>query len=185
MKLINAATLAAALAALTLTASGLATIALVNPSNPVGDYLGLAEVHERRATALLVNPQPSFDQLDRAAFETHRSLALAPANPRPWLRLAYIESRRSGQLTQTGLEHLERSYVLAPYGPDDSPWRLSFMFEHWDRLTPELRQFALRELALQRREAGQHILTQVTNPQGRLALAVMLEAPDHPGTTGD
>lgn len=179
---LNGAIVALGLGVVTLAAAGGAAVGLARPQLDVADGLGIAEVHEARATAALAASAPDAAAIRLAAAETRRSLALAPANPRPWLRLAYIETLRSGALTAPALEHLERSYVLAPYGPDDTPWRLSFMFQHWDRLTPSLRRLALRELAVDRRgrrALGRQLMGEVSNPSGRVALALMLAEPTH------
>ena len=171
--------LALSLALATLVLSGWAAASLAWPTSSSA-VDGLAEVHESRATLALAGPSPSRDELRHAADETRESLRLSPANPRAWLRLAYIETLVSGGMTPQAQLYVERSYAVAPYGPDDTPWRLWFLFEHWDQLTPSLRRQATAEAEVDPNARGRlrkSLMESVTNPSGRVAAALALAAP--------
>jgi hypothetical protein len=167
------------LALATLALSGWAAASLAWP-NASAAMRGLADVHETRATQALTGPSSSPESLRRSVEETRKSLTLAPANPRPWLRLAYIETLMSGGMTAEAQAYVERSYAVAPYGPDDTPWRLWFLFQHWDQLTPSLRRQAIAEIEADPRSRSRlrrQLMAEITNPSGRVAAALALAAP--------
>lgn len=162
----------AALATTTLTAT-----ALIWPGGTSARLLNLAPSHEALASAAIATPEPTAADLATAQRETMRSLAQAPANPTAWLRLAYIDSRDTDGLGPAGIDALNTSYDAAPYGPDDTPWRLAFAFNHWSRLDRAARLLALEELRVAlaiRLATGREIAENVSNPAGRVALLLTI-----------
>ncbi len=85
--------------------------------------------------------------LDRAQALTEQSLALAPAQPGAWARLADIDVRRHGRITGEGDAALLRSFVASPHGATDlQRWRIAFAARHWDGLSPATREAALAQV---------------------------------------
>lgn len=167
---------AAALIATTVTA-----VALAWPNSPAADVVDLAPVHEKRANLLTANATPTPTDFARAGQETRLSLRQDPANPTAWLRLAYIESRGPGGLGPEGIEALSRSYAVAPYGPDDTAWRLRFAFNHWSALDRPTRLLVLDELrvaTINRSRAVRGLLPDVLDPAGRVAVTLSLAEAD-------
>lgn len=131
--------------------------------------LELAPRREANAQALLAHDKP--DRLG-AAVETRAALAQAPTTASAWARLAHLERTSAGTLPSSALNPLERSYAVAPFGPDITPWRVRFLFEHWPQLTPSLRAKAaaeLRTLARHRDGVARDLVQSISNPAGRLA----------------
>lgn len=138
------------------------------------NLIDLSDVHENRAEALL---SASPADADAAAVETRAALAQAPMNAAAWARLAYIDRARSTTLSPAALDSLERSYAVAPFGPDISRWRVRYMFEHWSELTPSLRTQASDELRTLSRYRGwvmRDDVRAIENPSGRLAAEMFL-----------
>lgn len=107
-----------------------------------------------------------------AAAESRAALAQAPLTAAAWLRLAYLETEPSGGLGPRAMDMVERSYAVAPFGPEVSAWRLRFLYEHWRELTPSLRSQAsaeLRTLARYRPGSAHDVLRSIESPTGRLA----------------
>jgi hypothetical protein len=70
------------------------------------------------------------------------------------------------------LEALDRSYAVAPYGPEVTGWRLRFAYGHWGALTPDLRRQVSSELvqAVHDRPAVvEAARPDIVDPAGRLA----------------
>ncbi len=152
-------------------------VALGSPQSAFANALGLAQTHEARATRFAGSATPS--DLDRARTETVLTLRQAPANSTAWLRLAYLDSASPGGFGARANTALSRSYSVAPYGPDDTAWRLAFAFNHWSALTVSNRKQALEELsyiAAQRSPKVAKLREDVTNPAGYLALSLTLSS---------
>lgn len=152
-------------------------IALATPHSAFANALGLAQVHEARASRLAA----SATQVDRdkARAETTLSLRQAPANSTAWLRLAYIESVSPEGFGEQANLALSRSYSVAPFGPDDTGWRLAFAFNHWPALTVSNRKRAIEELsyiAAQRSPKVARLREEVTHSAGYLALSLTLSS---------
>lgn len=166
--------LAGALVALTLGGSALAMFAVAAPGAGPAAASGLTSVHEARANAALALPTPD---LGLAEAETRRSLEQSVATPTAWLRLAYLEHERAGGFSPAVALAVRRSYDAAPYGPDDTPWRLTFLFDNWQAIGPELRASALSELRLARAHNGgalRGLPDSIRDPSGRLAATLAL-----------
>lgn len=156
---------AAVLAGAGVLSAGAAALSLGGGS----DLMDLAGQHENRAEALLAASPPD---MDAAVAETRAALAQAPMNAAAWARLAYIDRSRSTAMTPAALDNLERSYAVAPYGPDISRWRVRYVFEHWSELTPSLRTQASDEMRVLSRYRGgvaRDTVRAIEDPSGRLA----------------
>lgn len=166
--------------ALGLAGAGLAStvfvaFALARPHTEMARATDLAPVAERRADALARTAPTREADRARAMLETRRSLSQAPANPTAWVRLAYLDSVSEEGLSAGGERALAASYVVAPYGPDVTTWRLSFALNHWSSLSGNTRKAALDEL----RVTGIYmphgrLKRSVSDPSGRLALELTL-----------
>ncbi|WP_299173239.1 hypothetical protein [uncultured Brevundimonas sp.] len=145
-------------------ASGLTWPALAAP-------LSLAAHHEQRADLALRSEQVSAHDLDRAARENDKTLESSPFTASAWLRAAYIRKEETGSLDAESLRNLEISYRVAPLGPGVSRWRLRFVFENWQSVTPAIRVAALNELrvfATYHKGSGA-LVDSIADPAGRLA----------------
>lgn len=115
-------------------------------SVPVASDLGL--VRESRADAAVQRSRASAPGLNRAVIEA------VPMTSAAWLRIAYLQTLDGGVLQPSGLDALERSYAIAPYGPDVSLWRIAFIYGRWRQMTPSLRAQAASELQILTRARG-------------------------------
>jgi hypothetical protein len=160
---------------LTTTSCGLVLAAMLTwPAVWPLDHLTSPAVSEARAATAAARKPPD---LRLAEQETSRTLSQRPADAVAWARLAWIADQRGDRTAM--LQALERSYVVAPFGPDITRWRLRFAYERWSRLTPELRGLALSELMLASRTRPrmvEEVEGQVTDPSGRMALRLALAA---------
>lgn len=155
-----------------------AAVALAFPQSNLAPLSGLGPVHEARAHALSSPADVRPEALAQAVRETRASLRQAPANPTAWLRLAYLDSEDGDGFGQDGNLALSRSYAVAPFGPDDTPWRLMFAFNHWTELDPANRIRVLEELRWARttgRLKVSALQERIGDPAGRLALNLTLE----------
>lgn len=151
-------------------------VALLAPTGPATDLTGLSIAYDSRANMILGTGVPSRAALGQASDETRASLSRSPANATSWLRLAYIDSELNDGLTADGLEALRRSYAVAPYGPDNTQWRLAFALNHWEQITPELRRRAMEEYKVTQSTAHWRLdglEDRVSDPAGRVAVALM------------
>lgn len=132
-----------------------------NPPVPV------VAVTEARAVAAAAADPPDLEAAERL---TRQTLAVKPGEATAWARLAWIASETGD--TRAMLEALDRSYAVAPFGPDITAWRLRFAYGRWGVLTPELRRLATEELTVTARHRPRLVraaLSDVTDPAGRLA----------------
>lgn len=162
--------LTAALACAAILFAGGAALTLTGQ----GELLHLAQRDEDVANAALALPHPD---LDAAESRTWSALSQAPATASAWARLAYIDHVRGGRLSNEGLDYLDRTYEVAPLGPDITPWRVRFAYENWALLTPSLRRKAMEELRTYARYRGQlahDLVVEIQSPPGRLAAAMMV-----------
>ena len=166
---------AAGLAVATTVGASMAALALSRPDSAVGFAADLAQVHEARA--------------DRtggavAMAETRAALAQAPMNAAHWARLSWLERQAAGAMTPEAMKALERSYAVAPYGPDVTDWRLAFAFEQWSQLDPSLRMLAMDELrTLSRHRPGRArtLVGSIRSPGGRMAARLTFNVGDREG----
>ncbi len=105
-------TVLAVFAGLTLTGCVVVAAAIAFPMTGLAALTNLSWVREARAeSAAAAQPLSSAALID-ARDETLRGLRSDPANPTPWLRLAYLDARKNGELTLVGVDALSRSYSL-------------------------------------------------------------------------
>ncbi len=163
---------AGTLGALTLAIGLGFAVALARPDLDLGPASNLLAVHEARAEAAL-----AAGDLGAAEGSTQAALAEAPLTSHAWARQAVLAYRREGRLGPDTVAALERSYAVAPYGPDITAWRLGLLLEHWGELPPGLRAAALDELkvyAARRPGLARALAAEVENPAGRLAVTAAI-----------
>ena len=166
---------AGGLAVVTTFGAGLAALGLSRPDAAWGFAADLAPVREARAERA---------EGDAAVAETRAALAQAPMNAALWARLSWLERRAAGRMTPQAREALDRSYAVAPYGPDITEWRLAFAFEHWAELDPSLRRSAMEEmetLARHRPGVARRVAGAIRSPGGRLAARLTFAVGDRQG----
>lgn len=164
---------------------GLGGLVVLNTGATVGArpfVLGLSQGHDEAAYRRLL-AAPSAADLDWAEAKSREALAVAPYENNPRLRLAYIDARRHGRLTQAGVQFFVQSYELLPLDPNVGAWRIAFGLEHWEDLTPDARRAVYEEARafyrLRARDVGvERVLRSVRNPSGRLAAALWLHSFD-------
>lgn len=162
-----------------------AAIALAWPETRIAGWLGLAPSFEARASrsAAGAADHPHLARLARV--DTMTSLSQAPANPTAWLRLAFLDSLQPQGLGEAGNRALAASYAVAPYGPDDTGWRLAFAFNHWAEVDRSNRLLVLDELrATPFPYSPGDLQNAISDPAGRLALALALDTIRRNGETG-
>ncbi|CAN5416648.1 hypothetical protein BH10PSE2_BH10PSE2_10000 [soil metagenome] len=166
----------AGFAAVTGLAAATAAASLIWPGSALAQASGLSWVYESRAAALSSAPEPSLSERAAAQLETRASLRSDPANATAWLRLAYLDSLNEGGLGPVGADALQRSYTVAPYGPDNTRWRLIFAFDHWQAIGAATRAKALEELnvALAAHVDFDDMPDSVGDPAGRMAATLMI-----------
>ncbi|MBU1346888.1 MAG: hypothetical protein KKA16_08035 [Alphaproteobacteria bacterium] len=161
-----------------LLATAGAAIALALPDTGYSRALSLAPTHEARADALVRTPGLGESGRLEARSETLAGLHQAPANATAWLRLSYLDARSPAGLGREGNLAFARSYAVAPFGPDDTMWRLDFAFDHWAALDRSNRLLVLDELRRIPARQARALQAGVTDPTGQLALALSLDAAD-------
>lgn len=161
-----------ALGGLTLALASGHALALLRPDQAPPGFDRLAAVHEARAETAA-----GQRRLDAAARESRSALRRqAPMTAHAWGRIAWASFETDGGFSPRVVEALERSYDVAPFGPDITRWRLNFLLNHWAEAPPGLRDRALEELRVYaRRRPGQARSLQdaVIDPGGRMAIALV------------
>ena len=148
-------------------AAGLAVTGFSAPFAP-NPLAGLGVSAEERAVRSAEAASPD------AALWNARFIAAVPASARGWTLQAYLEGRDG--FTPASAEALRRSYVVAPLGPTDSVWRLTYLYENWDRLPTNLRRSARVEHRTHERQHGSLSPEIISNPAGRLAAGLTKDA---------
>lgn len=169
------ASLATVLALTTVFASLVVSLGLAAPTSDMGQWTGLSPIREARAQAILARPSPGSADIAQARQETMLSLQQSPSNATAWLRLAYLERAPDGRLSPASLNALDKSYGVAPFGPDNTRWRLGFILDHWSQVTPDLRQSALDELRLTQKIRARTLRgleSEISDSGGRVVLAL-------------
>jgi hypothetical protein len=162
---------------LTLTGSSFLAMGIAAPDSPFGAWSPLAWVHDARAAGRMDTARPGPADLNSAEAESWAALSHAPVDDVAWLDLASIDRLRHGRLTARGLLWLQRSYDVAPFGPDTSRWRVRFALDNWDSLTPELREEVAGEFKAEWSHAQADLQAMGAGLQsrnGRLAWRVLL-----------
>lgn len=163
-------------AVLALVATGLA-IALAGPASlPLSwpSPVPLAATTEAQAVAAANRRPADLDAVERYSRET---LVIRPGEAAAWARLAWVASERGDVAGTNAL--LDRTYTVAPYGPDITAWRLRFAFGRWQSLTPDLRARAIDELKATYRTryaVAEAAFADVSDPAGLMAFTFTREA---------
>lgn len=84
-------------------------------------------------------------QIEQAIASLKRGLALAPANPYAWTRLAYASFQRDGW-TPEALSALRLAFATAPYDPRLLLSRLRLSFLAWPHLLREDRELVFQQV---------------------------------------
>lgn len=105
--------------------------------------LGLAQL--LIAERLGENSPEKSEQIEKAIASLKDGLALAPANPYAWTRLAYASFQLHGW-TPEALSALRLAFATAPYDPRLLLSRLSLSFLAWDNLLREDRELVLQQI---------------------------------------
>jgi hypothetical protein len=168
--------LVASVAGLAISLGGLLAVCAVLPTQALGAVLLQSTTYEARAARQLERRDAA--DLPQALRDTRSGLALNPYNGVAWLRLAWIESRLShGKLSAAAVEAVQRSYDVAPYGPQVTAWRISFLLEHWAETPTGLRHQLASEMAAawpERSKAVSSAVRKTRNRDGRLAGMVIV-----------
>jgi hypothetical protein len=139
------------------------------------DLIPSTSISEARARSASLDARPD---LVRAEAETLRTLSQRPADAVAWARLAWIADQKADPAGM--LLALERSYTVAPFGPEITRWRLRFAYDRWGRLTPELRQLASAELAMTsktRPALVEDVVDEIDDASGLMAARLTLTRP--------
>ncbi len=165
--------------------SSLLMIGIVWPASPIANvvagFLPIAEVHESRADAAMSGLRGAAPDWGRATQESWRELSIAPTHPKPWMRLAFIDAATHADgITPVGAAAIQHSYDFTPFDHDIGPWRLTFVYGHWDQMTPSIRSAALDETQMLWRFSSwrpqlEALPRAVANPAGQLAVTLALE----------
>lgn len=157
----------AALMGLTLTGGFALAVGVGSPTVALPVLADFGVGAEPRADlAAASNETPLSDALaaNRAVLDT------TPMSAASWLRIAYLRSRNGERLDGPALEAIERSYTVSPFGADVTGWRLTFLYDHWGELTPEIRAEATQEhVTLITWQQPVWRVDSITNPAGRMA----------------
>ena len=155
---------AVALAAVGLGCALSTALAVAMPAKTVPIASSLGAVREARADGAARNGVQS----GAATSLNNSALKAAPMSTSALLRAVYLQTRTGTAPNAASLDALERSYSVAPFGPDASLWRLRFVFDHWSQVTPSLRKQALAELDVLSYHRGRVFKTEdIVDPQGR------------------
>lgn len=179
-RIFNGASAACAVAAVSLVASMAAAFALALPATDFSRAFGLAGSSEALADTLVRTAATDVGARDAAVAASRRTLTQAPASATAWLRLAYLDSLSPAGLGPQGNRALTASYIAAPYGPDDTVWRLTFSLNHWRDLEKSNRELALAELRhfdQARPRLVRQVRSGVVDDVGMLALSLTAPAP--------
>ncbi|CAL1691016.1 hypothetical protein MMB232_01151 [Brevundimonas subvibrioides] len=156
------------------------------PRSVAGPMMLQSTAHEARAASALES-STSPEALERARGETRAGLALNPNNPVAWMRLAWIEDQLAGGgFPDASQRAVARAYDVAPYGPQVSSYRLTFILDRWPTASASLRDQARSEIAvmwLNQRQTLQRAVARSVSRPGRLsARATMVRmAAQNPG----
>ena len=138
--------------------------------------LGLAQL--LIAERLVDNDAVWREQTEEAIKSLKAGLAIAPANPYAWTRLAYGEFRLRGW-SPLALSALRLAFITAPYDPRLLMSRLRLSFLAWPHMTPEDEDLVLQQIRYAW-EQDPNELTQIAVgfDQTNLVRAALLRRPD-------
>jgi hypothetical protein len=114
-----------------------------SPSGRLWTDLGLAEL--LIAEGLPANDPSAATALQKATQSIKQGLALAPANPYAWARLAYAEALTAGW-SPLALSALRMALVTAPYEPRLLWSRLRLAFIAWPHMPADDRDLVFQQI---------------------------------------
>lgn len=158
---------AVVLALVTTAGAIVLAVALSGPTSDFATGFPLTAVSEARAEAAAEASPPDLQSVEAA---TRRTLEIKPGDSSAWCRLAWVAAQQGRRPEM--LDALDRSYAVAPFGPDITAWRLRFIYEQWADMTPDLRRQASAELAVATRDRPGLVAAaeiDIHDPTGRLA----------------
>jgi O-antigen ligase len=169
----------AGIGAVSLVAGSVLFAELAFPSFPAVVPLGSA--YAGRAVALLSKRTITPPDLVAAERFAGQELAQNPASVAGWLRLADAKVLRTGAVGEGVSALIERSFLVGPLDPDVFEWRTRFALEHWNSVSPAVRDDVLAGIRAswlvwpQKMWLG-HLAPTIANPAGRLALTLAVGA---------
>jgi len=147
------------------------------PSAPV--FVPLAPAFATRADNLLDGKTGPLSpaEITSATDLTDRELAQSPGSASGWLRLAFLKTKTTHKADDDVSALIERSFLVGPLDPDVFAWRTRFALEHWDQVSPAVRDDVMAQLRAswsvwpQKMLLGR-LVPSIVNPAGRLALTL-------------
>lgn len=114
-----------------------------------------------------------------------RELAWGEVRPSAWCRLALADFNRSGRFDAKVDRNLMKSYEVAPFDTELFSWRLQFIFDNWQSVSPALRIYAMREARAfhakwETRLVVEAVIPRVRNPVGQFALRLAIRGAEPP-----
>lgn len=166
------APLAGGVACLTLTGA----MAISTWSSPASPICGPSCQDARFAQAM--TPEGSLRDIPEGRAAIEAKLGMSPFDTGAWLRLSVLEAGGyRAPLNARSAQALENSYRLAPTDVGFSHWRLVYAFNHWEDLSPGLRQSAAAEgrmMVLAGDAVIRALNADITDPAGSLAFRFLV-----------
>lgn len=115
----------------------------------------------------------------------NRELAWGDSRPSAWCRLALADFNQSGRFDAKVDRNLMKSYDAAPFDTELFTWRLQFVFDNWQSVSPALRTRAMREARAfhakwETRLVVESVIPRVRNPTGQFALRLAIRGAEPP-----
>ena len=160
---------------------GIAAAALVTLNGASTDRLSMAANAKIDAAARAASHEDQVRVAQQARALVRQELALSPARPAAWARLAYADALEQQRLTPEAAQNLLRSYEVAPLDADLILWRTAFVYRNFDDAPPALRAaahdevVAFADLNHLHWTAINRLQRLIDNPSGRFALMLALE----------
>lgn len=161
---------------------GIAGAAVVTLETASTDTLSLAANAKLDAAVRAASHEDRVKVARQGREIVRKELALSPARPAAWARLAYSEALEAQQLTPQAAQHLLRSYEVAPLDADLILWRTAFVYRRFDEAPPSLRAAAYDEVVAfadlnhLHWTAINRLQRLIESPSGRFALMLALES---------
>ena len=135
------------------------------------------------ARLLMADQRPRDDSqwqanMDEAIKSLREGLALAPANPYAWTRLAYAETQLNGW-SPAAIAALRLAFVTAPYEPRLVLSRLRLSFLAWPHMTPEDRRLVFQQISYAWKDGPRELTVLAMDLRvANLVRAALLTSPD-------
>jgi hypothetical protein len=116
--------------------------------------------------------------MGKAITSLREGLALAPANPYAWTRLAYAETQLNGWSPEA-IAALRLAFVTAPYEPRLALSRLRLSFLAWPHMTPEDRRLVFQQIRFAWKNSPRELTALAFDLRvANLVRAALLTSPD-------